>query len=100
MYVKFGPEVFECINRNYGLLVQRMKKKGDHRPRKSDQYELVVELLIMHKAETDTETKSVVTVGFTTKVDRQTTSKIWVTSDRLCTRSKSNRKDCRYLDRK
>ena len=27
-----------------------MKKKGDHRPRNSAQYERVVELLIMHKA--------------------------------------------------
>ena len=30
--------------------VQRMKEKGDHRPRNSAQYERVVELLIMHKA--------------------------------------------------
>ena len=30
----------------------------------------------MHKAKTDTETNFVVTVGFTTKVDHQTTSKI------------------------
>ena len=29
---------------------KRMKKKGDHRPRNSAQYERVVELLIMHKA--------------------------------------------------
>ena len=29
---------------------QRMKKKGDHRPRNSAQYERVVELLILHKA--------------------------------------------------
>ena len=58
------------------LDAQRMKKKGDHRPRNSAQYQRVVELLIMHKAKTDTETNFVVTVGFTTKVDHQTTSKI------------------------
>ena len=50
--------------------------KVDHRPRNSAQYERVVELLIMHKAKMDTETNFVVTVGFTTKVDHQTTSKI------------------------
>ena len=55
---------------------ERIKKKGDHRPRNSAQYERVVELLIMHKAKTDTETNFVVTIGFTTKVDHQTTLKI------------------------
>ena len=34
----------------YIKAIQRMKKKGDHRPRNSAQYERVVELLIMHKA--------------------------------------------------
>ena len=53
-----------------------MKKKGNHRPRNSAQYERVAELLIMHKAKMDIETHFVVTVGFTTKVDHQTTSKI------------------------
>ena len=52
-----------------------MKKNGNHRPRNSAQYERVVELLIMHKAKMDTETNFVVTVGFTTKVYHQTTSK-------------------------
>ena len=32
------------------FFLQRMNKKGDHRPRNSDQYERVVDLLIMHKA--------------------------------------------------
>ena len=54
-----------------------MKKKGDHRSRNSAQYERVVELLIMHKGKTDTETNFVVTIGFMTKVDHRTTSKIW-----------------------
>ena len=48
-----------------------MKKKGDHRPRNSAQYERYAQ------SKTDTETNFVVTVGFTTKVDHQTTSKIW-----------------------
>ena len=45
-------------------------------------YSLVVHLpiklyiSILHKAKTDTETNFVVTVGFTTKIDYQTTSKI------------------------
>ena len=32
------------------IMIQRMKNKGDHRPRNSVQYERVVEHLIMHKA--------------------------------------------------
>ena len=53
-----------------------MDKKGDHRPRNSAQYERVVELFNYAQGKMDTETNSVVTVGFTTKVDHQTTSKI------------------------
>ena len=53
-----------------------MKKKGDQRPRtvlsttecKSFNYA---------QGKTDTDTNFVLTVGFTTKVDHQTTSKIW-----------------------
>ena len=44
-WVEEVPQAFMCI-----FWYQRMKKKGDHRPRNSAQYERVVELLIMHKA--------------------------------------------------
>ena len=45
--VKSGCSVFVIA---WFSLLQRMRKKGDHRPRNSAQYERVVELLIMHKA--------------------------------------------------
>ena len=50
--------------------LQRTKKKGDQRPRTGLSASEC-------KSKTDTETNSVVTMGFTTKVDHQTTSKIW-----------------------
>ena len=56
----------------------RMKKKGDHRPRtvlntsESPSFNYA-----QGKTDTERETNFVFTVGFTTKVGHQTTSKIW-----------------------
>ena len=47
----------------YMRLLQRMKKKGDHRPRNSAQYERVVELFNYAQGKTDTETNFVVQPG-------------------------------------
>ena len=43
-------DLFDTVQEIKYNQVQRMKKKGDQRPRNSAQYERVVELLIMHKA--------------------------------------------------
>ena len=42
--------VFTLLLPSFFAILPRTKKKGDHRPRNSAQYERVVELLIMHKA--------------------------------------------------